>query len=270
MSPPCFRGVTGGQTLSRPAPGRYGVGMTRPVAASRPRPAPVVELAPRLDGPTARLAVVLRALVALLVVVAVSAQWSASVATPVYRFVNFFGYFTIQSNLIMTLALVVGVVTVLSPAAASRWTDGLRGAATAYIATTGVVYNLLLTDAGLGSSASLPWASDVMHKVLPLYAVLDWIVFRDRAPIPWSRLPLFLAYPLAWTIVVLVRGQDFVPYPFLDVERLGGGVVAAYCVGIAVFIAGASALAIAATRFAFVRVEHPVDGPTARAQRSGS
>jgi carbon starvation protein CstA len=220
----------------------------------------------------------LRLLAALAVVAAVVGQWVRSIESPTYQFANFFGYFTIQSNLIAAVAFVVGAVFLLRRRGAPEWSVVLRGAAATYMVTTGIVYNLLLTDVALDNSFNVQWSNDVLHKWIPLFALLDWVLVGDRARIAWRRLPVFLVYPLVWLVVVLLRGQSFVPYPFLDVERLGAGGVAVWCLVIAVVIAGLSAAAIGASRWRVLGVDHDgADHDGARrgagrdgAQRSGS
>jgi carbon starvation protein CstA len=218
----------------------------------------------------------LRLLAALAVVAAVVGQWVRSVESPVYQFANFFGYFTIQSNLIAAVAFVVGAVFLLRRRDAPEWSVVLRGAAATYMVTTGIVYNVLLTDVALDNSFNVQWSNDVLHKWVPLFALLDWVLVGDRGRIAWRRLWVFLVYPLVWVVVVLLRGQSFVPYPFLDVERLGAGGVAVWCLVIAVVIAGLSAVVIRLSRVRVLGVDH---GGAARrseagrrdaAQRSGS
>ncbi|MBD8585077.1 Pr6Pr family membrane protein [Frigoribacterium sp. CFBP 8766] len=221
----------------------------------------------------------LRLLAALAVVAAVVGQWVRSVESPVYQFANFFGYFTIQSNLIAAVAFVVGAVLLLRRQAAPEWSVVLRGAAATYMVTTGIVYNVLLTNVALDNSFNVQWSNDVLHKWIPLFALLDWVLVGDRGRIACRRLPVFLVYPLVWLVVVLLRGQSFVPYPFLDVERLGAGGVAVWCLVIAVVIAGLSAVVIGLSRVRVLGVDHgstdhdgAVRGRSDRgeAQRSGS
>lgn len=207
---------------------------------------------------------VLRVAAAVAVLVAVVAQWENSLRDPGYRFVDFFGYFTIQSNLIVLLALAIGAFTVLRRTTPPRWTVAVRAAATTYIALTGLVFNLLLAGLPSNDPYTVGWASDVFHRVIPLYVVLDWVLFADRDRQPWRRLWQFLAFPLIWVVVVLARGADFVPYPFLDVATLGGGVVALWCVGIAVAVALIGALVVAASRLRLVDPDRRVS------QRNGS
>lgn len=145
---------------------------------------------------------------------------------------NFFGYFTIQSNLLIMVTFAISAVGIgtgrtLAPL--------LRAAATTYIALTGVVYNTLLI--GLAGGVAVPWANLVLHTIVPVYAVLDWIVVPDRPALPWSRLWVVVPYPLVWLAVVLVRGatDGWVPYPFLN-PATGYGSVTMYCLLVTVIV----------------------------------
>lgn len=167
--------------------------------------------------------ILLRVLAALAVAVAVIATY-ATARQPVNPF-NFFGFFTIQSNLVAGGAFVVGAIGLTRRI---RSAPLFRAAATTYIALTGVVYNTLLT--GLAGGVALPWANTVLHSVIPLYAVADWVLVADRPRLSFRALWVVVPYPLVWLAVVLVRGatDGWVPYPFLD-PSLGYGVVALWC-----------------------------------------
>ncbi|MBP1302290.1 Pr6Pr family membrane protein [Curtobacterium sp. 1310] len=195
----------------------------------------------------------LRLVAVIAVVAAVLAQWLVTSRTPDYLFWNFFGYFTIQSNLIVAVAFALTLVAAARRQRSNLLLTGFRGAATVYIATTGVVYNTLLVGASV--SNTVPWSNDVLHKVVPLYAVLDWLVFSDRARLLLRHVWWFLVYPAVWLVVVLVRGatDGWVPYPFLDPAQ-GYGVVALYCLGVAVFIGLMGILVVGMSRLRLLRV----------------
>ncbi|MBO0984542.1 Pr6Pr family membrane protein [Rathayibacter sp. SD072] len=165
---------------------------------------------------------------------------------------NFFGFFTIQGNILLAAILLATGGLSLARRPQSGGLVLARGAATGYIAIVGVVYNLLL--AGLAGGVALPWANTVMHVLFPLYGVLDWLLVGDRPPLPWRRLWVVVLYPVVWLVVVLVRGatDGWVPYPFLDPAN-GYGSVAVYVAAIAVAFVLAGALAWANSRLRILR-----------------
>lgn len=195
----------------------------------------------------------LRLIAIIAVVAAIVAQWLVSSTTPQYSPWNFFGYFTIQSNVFVAVAFAVALVASARRKRADLGVSLLRGAATVYIATTGIVYNTLLINVDV--STSVQWSNDVLHKVMPVWVVLDWLLFSDRARLRLRHVWWFLIYPAVWLVVVLIRGatDGWVPYPFLS-PSLGYGVVALYCLGIAVFIALMGILVIGMSRLRIVKV----------------
>ena len=96
---------------------------------------------------------------------------------------------------------------------------------------------------------------DLTAGVLPLYGVIDWVLFADRPPLPWRRLWLVLIFPLVWLVVVLIRGatDGWVPYPFLD-PASGYGSVAVYCLAILAFTVLAATGVWAVSRLKIIRL----------------
>jgi len=71
-------------------------------------------------------------------------------------------------------------------------------------------------------------ADELLHSVIPLFAIIYWWNFSDRSSLQWRDIPGWLIYPFVYLIYILTRGaaSGFYPYPFVDVGRLGYGVVA--------------------------------------------
>src|SRR5262245_42015202 len=161
------------------------------------------------------------ALVAILAIV-VQAQTLADAGA--LDVVNFFSYFTIQSNLIGIAVLLVMAIQTSRHRPASL--EGLRGAATVYLTVTFVVVIALLKGVDVG--LQLPWVDVVLHELTPIVLVADWLVDPPMVPISWRRALPWLAYPLAWLVYTMVRGAivGWYPYPFLDPANGGYGQVA--------------------------------------------
>lgn len=185
--------------------------------------------------------------VGLLIQLAVAAtNPDAFFAAPAARVANVFAYFTVESNLI------VGVTTALlvtDPHRDSTLFGVFRLAGVTGITVTGIVYHTVL--AGLVELSS--WgmvANDVLHTLVPVLAVIGWLVFGPRGRTSMRTVWWSLLYPLAWLALTLVRGaiSGFYPYPFVDVTALGYLRVAANCV-----VVGAAYLAIAALATAYDR-----------------
>jgi hypothetical protein len=114
----------------------------------------------------------------------------------------------------------------------------VRAAATLYITITGIVYAALLAHQDVGLISA--WVNDVLHRVVPLAMLIDWVLFD-----PWPRSSRsialsWLAGPLVYLAYSLIRGPivHWYPYPFLDPRRKGGYEhVALMCVVLAIGMA---------------------------------
>jgi hypothetical protein len=190
---------------------------------------------------------VVRVSVALVVLLAVLSTLLDTASRTAINPFNFFGFFTIQGNLLAAAVLIIVAVLQLRSVAEPGWVVPVRAAVTTYMIVVGVVYNLLL--AGLPGGVDLAWSNWVMHVAFPIYAVLDWLVTADRRRLSYRVLRLILIYPLVWVAVVLLRGatDGWVPYPFLD-PASGYGSVLLYVLLIAATCTGFGALVILASR----------------------
>ncbi|MGX1772799.1 Pr6Pr family membrane protein [Nocardia brasiliensis] len=132
---------------------------------------------------------------------------------------NYFSFFTIQSNVLGVLVLLIGG---LVDPQSHRW-QVVRGATTLYLLITGVIYAVLL--ANIDVMLTDRWINDVMHRVLPIVLVADWVLVPARARVALSPrlIVLWLVYPLIYGAYTLIRGPfvDWYPYPFIDPRGQG-------------------------------------------------
>ncbi len=173
-------------------------------------------------------------------VVAMTYQF-ASLNGPGYAKGNFFSFFTIQSNILAVAALFLLVL--VSREQRTPLFEVARGGAVLYIAITGVVFALLLAGLQEELQTTIPWVDFVVHKLMPVVLVADWLIDPPRHRLPWWTVLAWLAYPFAWITYTLVRGEvvDWYPYPFVDVSKLGYGGVLGRSVGLAVGFASSAA-----------------------------
>lgn len=145
---------------------------------------------------------------------------------------NFFSFFTIQSNIIAAVVLLVGAV--LAPRASIAW-DLVRGGAAVFMILTGVVYNTLLVGLEGSLETSDPWANDIVHTIIPIVMAIDFLLIPLARRLRWRDATVWAIYPLIYLAYTLIRGPivDWYPYPFLDPRRDGGyPQVALMCVAI--------------------------------------
>lgn len=179
--------------------------------------------------------VVLRLAFGLLDLVALSVQVTNLQRHHALNLVNFFSYFTILSNVFAAFVLIIGALYLLRKRKPSHTEDVIRSAAVLYMTVTGIVYAALLAGENLG--LLLPWVNDVLHRLMPVVVLADWLYQPSRTKLVVKQLPLLFIFPIAFLVYSLIRGSiiKWYPYPFLNPSKAGGYVgVAAYCVGILV------------------------------------
>jgi hypothetical protein len=199
---------------------------------------------------------VIRVVAAGIIIAAIVGQLvcSIEVVPDVTHFlVNFFSYFTILSNALAAIALLVGAYFAFTVRRDPSWYNLALAAVVTYMATTGVVYNLLLRSIQLEQGRTLVWSNEVLHLVAPVYIVVVWILAPGKSPLRWSALWAIIAFPLVWVVYTMIRGPivGWYPYPFLNPDQPGGyGAVAVYVIGIAGFIGlmGCAVVALSRTR----------------------
>ena len=169
---------------------------------------------------------------AVLVLAAIAFMISTLVDEGSFHALNFFTFFTILSNLFAAGVLFEGGRRQLT--GATPVPDLWRGAAVVYMAVTYIVFAVLLRDAQEDLNTHVPWVDSVLHRVMPIAVMADWLIAPPQAAIPFRRAIMWLGFPLVWTAFTLIRGaiDGRYPYPFLNPENGGYGVVALYCVGI--------------------------------------
>lgn len=129
---------------------------------------------------------IVRLAVVALVATAIVATFFDTASRATINPFNFFGYFTMQSNIISALVLLLAAIATLTGRAQTPGLVLARACATTYIVVVGIVYNTLLT--GLEGGVSLEWANWVLHVAFPIYAAVDWVFSGDRTALPWKQL----------------------------------------------------------------------------------
>jgi hypothetical protein len=141
-------------------------------------------------------------------------------ATDAQRIANVFCYFTIWSNLLVGFTCAALAVRLDRPSTAFR---AAYLAAVVMIAVTFVVVIAVLDDISdyEGKAAT---ADFLTHKLVPVLAVVGWVVFGPRGLIDRKVIAGAVTIPVAWLAFTLLRGpfaSDFYPYSFVDVAEHG-------------------------------------------------
>ncbi|MCO5398706.1 Pr6Pr family membrane protein [Ralstonia soli] len=135
------------------------------------------------------------------------------------RLVRLFSYFTIQSNLLVAAA---AATFAIDPARDGTWWRVLRLDALLGIATTGLVFAIVLAPI-LHLQGLAAVVSDAFHVASPCMALLGWLLFGPRPRIGWQTVALSLLWPATWLAYTFIHGAltGWYPYPFLNAAAIG-------------------------------------------------
>jgi hypothetical protein len=196
---------------------------------------------------------------AVLTIIAIVVQYAHRENPSAFYTLNFISFFTNESNILALMLLLYGAYRGLGLGGLNSEHsvyDLLRGAAVIYMTITGVVFVLLLSS----SSESVPWANAVVHYIMPVVIVADWLIDPPRSRITPARAWRWLIFPLVYFGYTLIRGAivGWYPYPFVDVTSKGYGEVVANGVGILVAMTAVGAATMLAGNRLRIRRE-PVE-----------
>lgn len=168
------------------------------------------------------------------------------------RIVNFFSFFTVQSNILVAVTTGLLAVNLHRPSTTFRM---LRLDAMICIAVTGVVFHLSLSD--LQELTGWDKLADILlHTLSPIVCPLGWLLFGPRRQITARIVGLAVIAPVCWLVYALVygaiaqdrNGNDYYAYPFMNVQEHGYAVVLMRCAIVAALFLGLSFAALAADR----------------------
>jgi len=184
----------------------------------------------------AHLLALYRIFFAVLAVVAIGVQLAHSARQPTFNAVNFFSFFTIESNIFAAVIFLLAMV--LGRRKRRATLDLARGAATLYMTITGLVYSLLL--AGQDVQVPLVWVNATLHYIMPIVVLGDWLADRPRLRITFRTAAWWIIFPLLYVTYSLIRGPiaNWYPYPFLDPVKHGYARVALTSAVLAIVIIG--------------------------------
>ncbi len=140
------------------------------------------------------------------------------------RTLHFFSFFTIQTNLLVAVALTLPVIGVRTRP--GRWasSEGVRAGVTMYAVVVGLVYHFLL-HATWNPQGLYQVANIGLHYVMPVAILIDWLVFTPNGRLRWIDAGKWLTFPLIYSGWLLLLGavSGWYPYWFIDVGELGLG-----------------------------------------------
>lgn len=157
----------------------------------------------------------------------------------VFSPVNFFSFFTIETNILVFITLLVSAIA-LAAGKVTRILDIFRGAVTVYILMVGIGFALLLSGLENAVLTAVPWDNIVLHYIIPVAVLVDFIIDRPKHKLVFTKNLPWLLFPIVYVAYSLIRGLivGWYPYPFLDPETNGYGGIAVTIFGLLVLELG--------------------------------
>lgn len=136
--------------------------------------------------------------------------------------VVYFGFFTILTNLLATLALSAFCIGPGFPGHGWLSRPVTLTTAAGAITLVGLVYFFILRHTWKPEGAQFV-ADAVLHYLMPVLMVLFWAWAMPARALEWASVPWLLLYPLVYLVYVFVRGEvvGLYPYEFIDVLKIG-------------------------------------------------
>ncbi|MEO6406243.1 MAG: Pr6Pr family membrane protein [Ferruginibacter sp.] len=140
---------------------------------------------------------------------------------------NYLSFFTILTNLLVAASLTAVSFMPSSAGGIFFRKPGSVSAIAVYISIVGIVYSIALRKIWDPQGWQLI-ADRLLHDVVPVLYVVFWWLAVPKKTLQWKSFLLWLIYPLTYLIYAIVRGifTGWYAYPFLDVKKIGWGMVA--------------------------------------------
>jgi hypothetical protein len=138
-------------------------------------------------------------------------------APTTYARLNTFSYYTIQSNLLVAAALLLGMRYLWNDKPEPQGVVVFKSGALLWILVTGVVFALLLSGLWQPQGA-MAYVNLSLHYLTPLGMLLNWLLFEPKGRSKLAYLLAWMSYPLLYMLGSWLRGSltGFYPYWFLN------------------------------------------------------
>lgn len=145
---------------------------------------------------------VYRLFLGVVAVVAIAVQLVSIGQVADYQLVSFLSLFAVQSGILVAgLLIAVGMLMLLGSREDLPRLALFRGAATLYAFMAGIFYILPVSEPSL---QLLPWVEIMLHYIIPIAVMTDWLVFTPHF-IPTKKAMIWLLFPAIYVIYGLIR-----------------------------------------------------------------
>ena len=137
-------------------------------------------------------------------------------------------YYTIQSNLIVSLFLLLEITNYFKPIKLFKKENtyqNLKGMITLTILITGLVFAIILAPYVKDWTGARLYSSYILHYISPSMVLIDFLFLeKGNVKLSFKKNIFWFIYPLIYYVFGVIRVlflDGFIPYPFLNVKELG-------------------------------------------------
>jgi hypothetical protein len=136
--------------------------------------------------------------------------------------IKFFSYFTILTNTLVALSMLLPLIAPNSMAGRGLSKPSVRTATACYSVIVATVYFVLLRNVGGDERLELV-ADRLLHYITPVMFTIDWLAFVPRGQVRWTTIATSLILPILYGLWTLAHGAvtGWYPYRFFNVARIG-------------------------------------------------
>ncbi|MBE4704087.1 Pr6Pr family membrane protein [Spiroplasma platyhelix] len=131
---------------------------------------------------------------------------------------NFFSYFTIQTNIFVALWFLLSAIFHSQEGKkTSKWFGPYMAlGVTTFITITGLIYNTMLLPTQINITGFSFWFTSVVeHMIVPIVMIVYFLAFMNKEKgsvletkkFLKEKLVIFYVYPIVWLVTMLIRGE---------------------------------------------------------------
>lgn len=165
----------------------------------------------------------LRVGLAFLILLVLTAQFQSNSQAADFSAINFFSYFTVQSNIFTAFVLLLGATVLFKGKPETVIISSLRGASVVYMIVTALIFALLLSESAAKDPYILPEANFIFHRLVPLLVFIDWLLLPPQK-LGKITILYWLIFPALWLLYSYGHAwlTQWYVYDFLDTTKAGG------------------------------------------------
>jgi hypothetical protein len=142
-------------------------------------------------------------------------------ADPFSYFGNSLSYYTLQTNLMVAIWLIIAIVLGEQEERPLIMHPIIHGAICLYITTTFLIFAIFLSG-GYQPTGIEAISNILMHYIVPVAFILEWIFSEIHTKYKYIYLLYYSIYPFAYVFYTVIRGffTGFYPYYFFDLNTI--------------------------------------------------